>query len=986
MKNLKISTAILLTITILIGFITIPTTTATQYEFTVNTDNATIIGFGGKQWAVIGHDGEGVASATNTLTLLLANVSGNTYGISVFRTGQESDPGDNTMKQTLVANDNYWYANNPQEPNWSEPREYLGSTLQQRLDEIANVLKTSSPKEEPLIIPRNLPGNGGDMHLTDVAGPAVKNARLWALSLGEAQNVNEALREFSTWWWLRSPGRYSYIAAYVRRDGFVYDYGDDVRLNNWVGGVRPALQLNLEDVLFTSDNTATGGKSATTIGGGFVQLQPSNNIKFTMSHDSLELADVTPTNRVGNVITFDYNGATAGKTLSALVMRDGEVAYYGKLVENTSENGTDVALNLPGDFDTDTDKVQLFVEEANGVNETDFASAFVELAIPCDYGLHNYGEQTDCTIAVNCEVCGLEMIKARTHTVTEADCTECADCMTELTKTCTIINSCAFHQLTIGFGGKQWAVIGHDSVGDDTPSSTLTLMLANGQSYGPGAFRTGQDIQFDNSTQHTDNWWYANNPQEPNWNEPNEYRGSALQQRLEEIADGLPTKENALIIPRELLDVSVETARLWALSSGEARNVNNTLREFSSLWWLRSPGNFSNDAAFVFSGGVIVNGSGSFYIRNDGGVRPALQLNLESVIFTSANTATGGKSATTIGGRFVQLQPSNNIKFTMLHDSLELASVTPTARDGDTITFDYNGATAAKTLSAVVMRNDEVAHYGKLVDGTDENGTASLILPDDFDTTTDTIQLFVEETNGVNQTDFASEFVELGDPCGYGLHNYGKQTDCTVKVDCKDCGSGVIGAKEHVYDPQTDCTVAVNCEDCELEMIADKPHISSTLDCTICSVCSEVFEAHTPTAADCTECEDCPIIFGTHNPTEEDCTACEKCTAILREHRHGPQTDLTVAVRCDDCGFEVFAALPSTEFSIVGDKIVIRNNTNKFISTKGYYLTDGTNEWALPVVVVRSRSAVVISGGKRVRIGDLSGVDEVWLVGVGSQF
>ena len=44
-------------------------------------------------------------------------------------------------------------------------------------------------------------------------------------------------------WWLRSPGDYSYRAAGVRYDGWVDRYGYDV--SNYSGGVRPALHLNL---------------------------------------------------------------------------------------------------------------------------------------------------------------------------------------------------------------------------------------------------------------------------------------------------------------------------------------------------------------------------------------------------------------------------------------------------------------------------------------------------------------------------------------------------------------------------------------------------------------------------------------------------------------------------------------------------------------------------------------------------------------------
>lgn len=46
------------------------------------------------------------------------------------------------------------------------------------------------------------------------------------------------------WWWLRSPGCNSYSTAYVYGDGSVYDNG--YRANYDIGGVRPALWIDLE--------------------------------------------------------------------------------------------------------------------------------------------------------------------------------------------------------------------------------------------------------------------------------------------------------------------------------------------------------------------------------------------------------------------------------------------------------------------------------------------------------------------------------------------------------------------------------------------------------------------------------------------------------------------------------------------------------------------------------------------------------------------
>ena len=63
-------------------------------------------------------------------------------------------------------------------------------------------------------------------------------------------DVNNATRiakdtsDEACWWWLRSPGYLSNYATLVTDDGIVYVYGDSI--NNYSGGIRPALWLKLD--------------------------------------------------------------------------------------------------------------------------------------------------------------------------------------------------------------------------------------------------------------------------------------------------------------------------------------------------------------------------------------------------------------------------------------------------------------------------------------------------------------------------------------------------------------------------------------------------------------------------------------------------------------------------------------------------------------------------------------------------------------------
>lgn len=61
------------------------------------------------------------------------------------------------------------------------------------------------------------------------------------LSVEEVELVPKNLRSHSSWWWLRSPGDYSDIAADIDRGGSVHLFGNFVNCSN--DAVRPALKI-----------------------------------------------------------------------------------------------------------------------------------------------------------------------------------------------------------------------------------------------------------------------------------------------------------------------------------------------------------------------------------------------------------------------------------------------------------------------------------------------------------------------------------------------------------------------------------------------------------------------------------------------------------------------------------------------------------------------------------------------------------------------
>ena len=375
----KRSLGILLALALILSLLSIAPATANAADdigiqaglptFAVNTDSPTLVGFGGKQWAVIGYDGNGVASTIGSklLTLLLAN--GESYGKSAFDASNTSN-------------------------------EYFGSDLKAKME---SAFGTLAPKEQELVDGRNFAGGAVFIDGSDeVAGAAVNGAKFWPLSYNEADALNLAVLATGSWWWLRSPGGTQYYASFVSNNDIVSHVGLNV---NFEGGVRPALWLNLANVLFTSDASGANAKSTASVGDGLIKALPSSGaVKFTMKDSSLELVKVTATSRNNDTVSFNYTGATAGNTLSAVVLDSSNaVKYYGKLAYPIPAGGSGTAsLTLPSDFAT-TDTVQIFVEEANGDNETDFASVYKELSLGspvCEIGSTQYYDLASALAAV----------------------------------------------------------------------------------------------------------------------------------------------------------------------------------------------------------------------------------------------------------------------------------------------------------------------------------------------------------------------------------------------------------------------------------------------------------------------------------------------------------------------------------------------------------------------------------------------------------
>ena len=317
----------------------------------VNTATAPTVYFGQDHgnnpgaWRVIGYDGSGVTSAQGDMTLLAAN----NMGLSKFGASNA----------------------------------YADSDLKEAIDTLAGKL---TAKETDAVEKRTLASGSYNEENTDcVAGEQVDNAVFWPLSTAEAFAVNQDLRiadkEQPSWassfWWLRSPNDANGVAA-VNGIGSVGLYGVSI-INTY--GVRPAFNLNLNSVLFTS--AANGGKPD----GGMTAVPEysGNEWKLTLldSSRSFAVTEKAVSGDPGDTITLPYSGATVGANeyISViLVDSSGNATHYGRIAQPTEATGT-VEIKIPSDIAPGSYTLKVFNEQYNGDYKTDYASDFTDIAL-----------------------------------------------------------------------------------------------------------------------------------------------------------------------------------------------------------------------------------------------------------------------------------------------------------------------------------------------------------------------------------------------------------------------------------------------------------------------------------------------------------------------------------------------------------------------------------------------------------------------------
>ena len=299
-----------------------------------------------------------------------------------------------------------------------------------------------------------------------------------------------------------------------------------------------------------------------------------------------------------------------------------------------------------------------------------------------------------------------------------------------------------------------WRVIGYDGNGVAAAAGKTTLLAANNM----GLSKFGAS---------------------------NAYADSELKEAIDALADKLTAKETDAVEKRTLASgnydeentdgvagPAVSNAVFWPLSSKEANAVKEDLRVVdpehpgwaSSYWWLRSPDE-DYSTAFVAGRGEV-RYYGGYSTSKEFGVRPAFDLNLDSVLFASA--AVGGKP----DGGLQPVSPNytgNEWKLTLYDSKRNDFSRTTwevsASTKGGTVEISYTDAkTGANEYISALIFDDvgNVIYYGRSnASLTEKDGTAQLTIPAGFAEGTYTLKVFNEQYNGDRKTDLASGFADV---------------------------------------------------------------------------------------------------------------------------------------------------------------------------------------------------------------------------------
>lgn len=314
------------------------------------------------------------------------------------------------------------------------------------------------------------------------------------------------------------------------------------------------------------------------------------------------------------------------------------------------------------------------------------------------------------------------------------------------------------------FGDNKWRVIGY--AGEGIASTQLNMTLLSD--------RILETTLFD----------------EPDSNNI-AYCKSILRTRMDAAAGMLSEEEKSVVVPRTLISSDetaytntdwvtggeVKDAIMWPLSTKEAFNTDENIRivdpDHTGLydddywWWLRSAGyDRTGITAVSASGGVGTNDNpitkGYKY-----GVRPAFNVKLGGVLFTSL--AEGGKASGASGAdalREVGTTSDTSWKLTLKDTTRGDFAAAAEAGGEGIYNISYIGARTGKNeyISAIIVDSQGyITYYGRVKNLADFGDIAGTVTVDTNGKLVegDKLYVFNEQYNGDNMTDYAGTPVDV---------------------------------------------------------------------------------------------------------------------------------------------------------------------------------------------------------------------------------
>lgn len=328
----------------------------------------------------------------------------------------------------------------------------------------------------------------------------------------------------------------------------------------------------------------------------------------------------------------------------------------------------------------------------------------------------------------------------------------------------------------------KWRVLDADKANDNRTDGMFLLseyLLASGVQFEAAWNSDDGDGQTNpNEWQHSDaQVWcktFASNTSNFSAAEQSAMLGITKTDSTESNLYSLSWGESSLTADDKMFFLSVRELADYVGSYGGAPGLTATTVDGSAgVWWLRSP-----DADYTVSAGVV-DGDGTVnysYVFFGWAARPAFNLNLNSVLFTSA--AVGGKipaasSGGNQGGEAADAifeigdYTGNEWKLTLLDNSRNFAVTEEAAsgKPGDTITLNYAGATTGTNeyISVIIADENGAQYYGRVAQPDTDSGTVNVTIPTGLTDGTYTLYVFSEQYNGGEQddtklTDYASAF------------------------------------------------------------------------------------------------------------------------------------------------------------------------------------------------------------------------------------